>query len=53
LDIAREIDRLGGQANAFTSKENTCFHARALAARLPELSDLLIDLLAASGLQPR
>lgn len=45
LDIAREIDRLGGQANAFTSKENTCFHARALAARLSELSDLLIDLL--------
>ncbi|MGD8561878.1 MAG: pitrilysin family protein [Desulfarculaceae bacterium] len=44
LEIAKEIDRLGGLANAFTSKENTCFHARALAPRLPELSDLLLDL---------
>lgn len=52
LDIAREIDRLGGQANAFTSKENTCFHARALAARLPELSDLLIDLLLRPAYSP-
>lgn len=52
LDIAREIDRLGGQANAFTSKENTCFHARALSARLPELSDLLIDLLLRPAYSP-
>jgi len=52
LDIAREIDRLGGQANAFTSKENTCFHARALAARLPELGDLLIDLLLRPAYSP-
>jgi len=44
LDIACEIDRLGGLANAFTTKENTCFHARTLAKYLPELSDLLIDL---------
>ncbi len=52
LDIAREIDRLGGQANAFTSKENTCFHARALAARLPALGDLLIDLLLRPAYNP-
>jgi predicted Zn-dependent peptidase len=52
LDIAREIDRLGGQANAFTSKENTCFHARALASRLPELSDLLMDLLLRPAYNP-
>ena len=45
LDIAREIDRLGGQANAFTTKENTCYHARALSRRLAELCDLLTDLL--------
>ena len=44
LDIAKEIDRLGGLANAFTSKENTCFHARALAAHLPDLADLLLDI---------
>ncbi len=44
LQIAREIDLLGGLANAFTSKENTCFHARALAEHLPRLADLLLDL---------
>ena len=52
LDIAREIDRLGGQANAFTSKENTCYHARALAARLPEICDLLLDLLLRPAYHP-
>lgn len=52
LDIAREIDRLGGQANAFTSKENTCFHARALASRLSDLGDLLIDLLLCPAYKP-
>jgi predicted Zn-dependent peptidase len=45
LDIAREIDRLGGHANAFTGKESTCYHARALSPRLGELTDLLTDLL--------
>ncbi len=53
LDIAREIDRLGGLANAFTSKENTCFHARALANHLPELCDLLTDLALRPALDPQ
>ena len=44
LDIAREIDRMGGMANAFTSKEHTCFHARTLPEHLPLLSDLLLDI---------
>lgn len=52
LDIAREIDRLGGLANAFTSKEHTCYHARALANRLPEICDLLSDLLLNPTLDP-
>ncbi len=52
LDIAREIDRLGGLANAFTSKEHTCYHARALAGRLPEICDLLSDLLLNPTLDP-
>ena len=34
LAIARELDRLGGMANAFTSKETTCFHARTLPSTL-------------------
>ena len=44
LDIAREIDQLGGQCNAFTTKEQTCFHGRVLAEHLPRLLDLFSDL---------
>lgn len=44
LDIAKEFDAVGGFANAFTSKENVCFHAKVLAAHLPLLTDLLTDL---------
>ena len=44
LDIAREIDQLGGICNAFTSKEQTCFHGKVLAEHLPRLVDLLGDL---------
>lgn len=53
LDIAREIDRLGGMANAFTSRENTCFHCRALAERLPEMCDLLTDIFLHPALDPQ
>ena len=44
LDIAREIDQLGGQCNAFTTKEQICFHGRVLAEHLPRLLDLFSDL---------
>ncbi len=44
LAIARELDRLGGLANAFTSRETTCFHARTLAEHLETISDLLTDI---------
>jgi predicted Zn-dependent peptidase len=50
LDIAREIDQLGGQCNAFTTKEQTCFHGRVLAEHLPRLMDLLGDLVLRSQL---
>jgi len=42
--IAREIDQLGGSCNAFTSKEQTCFHGKVLAEQLPRLVDLVSDL---------
>jgi len=51
-DLAREIDQLGGSANAFTSKENTCFHGRVLADQLPRLIDLLSDILLNPVYQP-
>jgi len=44
VDIAREIDQVGGSCNAFTTKEHTCFHGKVLAAQAPRLVDLLGDL---------
>jgi len=51
LDIAREIDQLGGMCNAFTGKEQTCFHGRVLAEHLPRLVDLLGDLVLRAQLE--
>jgi predicted Zn-dependent peptidase len=44
FDIAREIDQIGGSCNAFTSKEQTCFHGKVLSEHLPRLVDLLGDM---------
>jgi predicted Zn-dependent peptidase len=30
FQIAKEFDAIGGQTNAFTSMEHTCYHARVL-----------------------
>jgi len=46
--IARELDVLGGAANAFTSRENTCLHATVLDSNLPKVVDLFTDLLSNS-----
>lgn len=42
-DLAQEMDAVGGQFNAFTTKECTCFHARGLDEHLPLLTDVLTD----------
>jgi len=52
LDIAKEFDSVGGFANAFTSKEHVCFHAKVLATHLPLLTDLLTDLFLQSVFDP-
>ena len=46
--IAKEFDVLGGAANAFTSRENTCLHATVLDSNLPKVVDLFTDLLSNS-----
>jgi predicted Zn-dependent peptidase len=43
-DIAREIDRVGGMLDAFTSKEMVCFNTRVLDEHLPKAFDVLADL---------
>ena len=47
-EIAREFDVLGGSANAFTSRENTCLHATVMDSNLPIVVELFTDLLAGS-----
>ena len=42
--IAQEMDSIGGQVNAFTTKENTCFYVRALDTHLAQASDVLCDM---------
>ncbi|MFH1090536.1 MAG: pitrilysin family protein [Pseudomonadota bacterium] len=44
LQIAKEIDQIGGMSNAFTSKEFTCFHAKVMSDHLPLVTDLLTDI---------
>ncbi|MQA60847.1 MAG: insulinase family protein [Actinophytocola sp.] len=41
--IAEEIDAVGGEFNAFTSKEHTCFYAQVLDTDLPLAMDLVTD----------
>ena len=43
-DIAESLDAVGGELNAFTSKEVTCFHARVLDADLPLALEVLADM---------
>lgn len=43
--LAREMDAIGGQVNAFTTKEMTCFYARCLDSHLERCMDLLCDML--------
>jgi predicted Zn-dependent peptidase len=44
-DIAQEIDGLGGQINAFTGKECTCFYTKTLEKDLDLSMDILSDML--------
>jgi predicted Zn-dependent peptidase len=44
-DIAEELDAVGGELNAFTARELTCFHARVLDRDLPLAIDVLGDML--------
>lgn len=44
-DIAVEMDAVGGNLNAFTSKECTCYYAKVLDSDLPLAADILSDIL--------
>jgi predicted Zn-dependent peptidase len=48
LDISSSIEAVGGEMNAFTSKEYTCFYARVIDSDLALAIDVLSDLITSS-----
>lgn len=52
-DISREIDALGGEMNAFTTRETTTFYVKVLDQHLPKALDLLSDLFHRSRFGPK
>ena len=44
VQIAKEFDAIGGQCNAFTSKENTCYHAKVVDTCLGTMVELMSDI---------
>jgi predicted Zn-dependent peptidase len=52
LDIASTIDGIGGEFNAFTSKDHTGYYVKAAAKHLPLQLDVLTDMLLHSKFDP-
>lgn len=52
LDISAAIETVGGDINAFTAKEFTCYYARVLDADLPLAVDVVADMVASSRIAP-
>jgi predicted Zn-dependent peptidase len=52
-EISREIDALGGEMNAFTSRETTTYYVKVLDQNLPRAIELLSDLFHHSRFAPK
>lgn len=50
--LAKDTDAIGGQFNAYTTKEHTCFYARTLDSHLDQGLDILEDMLFHSKFDP-
>ena len=48
MDISSALDSVGGEFNAYTAREYTCYHARVLDQDLPVAVDVLGDMLTGS-----
>ena len=46
--IADDMDKLGSQFNAFTSKEATCYYAKTISSNLIKSTEILLDMLTES-----
>lgn len=45
LDIAVEMDEIGGILNAYTARELTCFYAHTLSEHMPKALDIICDMI--------
>ena len=50
--IAASLEGLGGHLDAFTAREEVCYYARALEEHLPEVVDVLADIVCRSRFAP-
>jgi len=53
MAIAAEIEAVGGELNAFTAKEYTCYYARVLDVDVPIAVDVICDMVTSSVLSSR
>jgi predicted Zn-dependent peptidase len=52
LEISSAMDAVGGELNAFTGKEFTCYYARVLDSDLPLAIDVLCDMVTSALIAP-
>jgi len=52
FQIAKEFDAIGGHTNAFTSMENTCYHAKVIDTHLATMAEILTDIFLNSRFSP-
>ncbi len=53
LEISAAMDAVGGELNAFTAKEYTCYYARVLDQDVPLAIDILSDMVSGSLIEPK
>lgn len=52
-ELAERMDAIGGQVNAYTTREGTCYYARVLDEHLDRAGDLLAEMLFTSNFARR
>ena len=52
MDIAEAFDAVGGEANAATGKEHTCYYARVLDTDVPMAVDVIADMVTSARIDP-
>lgn len=53
LDIAEAFDAVGGESNALTAKEHTCYFARVLSEDVRMAVDVIADMVTSATIDPR